>query len=551
MAKFLNKKEQVYDLRLTSYGRYLLGEGDFKPVYYAFFDDNVLYDSDYARFHQTGSDKPSWPGALSGSKEAQNDIHKRIKEETQYLESLVLFEDVESNTLLASQTYNESEGYFNTEFNPTKADLRKDALVYEAMIGDAYFSGETQAAPAWKVVTLQSEIASIVERPPESGIPQVNITAMYTKEVVSNTQAALVDPEDYGDSDVIGQSTFKDNEVIRLKMDHPVIYIEELNTALLKENFDVEIFQITDNSAEIASGSIFLTGSLPADGDTVTISDGLNTVTFEFTSSVHGTSSYIPAGDPGAGTPMFTPAGIMHPTASNGNTLVERGCGRPSLPTRTCELVDALTFPTNYPLAAAGYLTKARDNLYMAGTASILNMDWNPPGIARCEPISTPGGAACYARASATPLNHVGVFNARYGVGGNQLIIASDGSGSGDIENWNGKIQLGGMSGGVDGNEIFQRKYFAEQTSQIQDGYMISEYPIVQNRQTLTTGNVDYYFDFLADGSVDERLACKGASIFNKESYYIDLDFECEDTEENTTYYDIYGYVTEPEICLD
>ena len=107
------------------------------------------------------------------------------------------------------------------------------------------------------------------------------------------------------------------------------------------------------------------------------------------------------------------------------------------------------------------------------------------------------------------------------------------------------------MSGGFDGNEIFQRKYFAEQTSQIQDGYMISEYPIVQNRQTLTTGNVDYYFDFLADGSVDERLACKGASIFNKESYYIDLDFECEDTEENTTYYDIYGYVTEPEICLD
>ena len=307
MAKFLNKKEQVYDLRLTSYGRYLLGEGDFKPTYYAFFDDNVLYDSDYARLNASGT------ALVSGSKEAQNDIHKRIKEETQYLESLVLFEDVESNTLLASQTYNESEGYFESEFNPTKADLRKDALVYEAMIGDAYFSGETQAAPAWKVVTLQSEIASIVERPPESGIPQVNITAMYTKEAVSNTQAALVDPEDYGDSDVIGQSTFKDNEIVRLKMDHPVIYIEELNTALLKENFDVEIFQITDNSAQIASGSMLLTGSIPSNGDTVTINDGFNTVTFEFTSSWYGTSS----------SPVTESA---HPVASNGNTLVERGC---------------------------------------------------------------------------------------------------------------------------------------------------------------------------------------------------------------------------------
>ena len=41
MAKFLNKKEQVYDLKLTSYGHYLLSVGKFKPVYYEFFDDNI------------------------------------------------------------------------------------------------------------------------------------------------------------------------------------------------------------------------------------------------------------------------------------------------------------------------------------------------------------------------------------------------------------------------------------------------------------------------------------------------------------------------------
>jgi len=48
MAKFLNKKEQVYDLKLTSYGHYLMSVGKFKPVYYAFFDDNILYDGAYA-----------------------------------------------------------------------------------------------------------------------------------------------------------------------------------------------------------------------------------------------------------------------------------------------------------------------------------------------------------------------------------------------------------------------------------------------------------------------------------------------------------------------
>ena len=48
MAKFLNKKEQVFDLKLTSYGNYLLSQGNFKPVYYAFYDDNVVYDIQHA-----------------------------------------------------------------------------------------------------------------------------------------------------------------------------------------------------------------------------------------------------------------------------------------------------------------------------------------------------------------------------------------------------------------------------------------------------------------------------------------------------------------------
>ena len=38
MAKFLNKKEQVFDLQLTTYGRYLLSIGKFKPYCYEFFE---------------------------------------------------------------------------------------------------------------------------------------------------------------------------------------------------------------------------------------------------------------------------------------------------------------------------------------------------------------------------------------------------------------------------------------------------------------------------------------------------------------------------------
>ena len=80
MARFLNKKEDVIDLKLTSYGKHLLGVGKFKPVYYAFYDDNIIYDSTY-----------------SGRSEVQSETHKRIKEETQYLEGLTLFQDLEKN----------------------------------------------------------------------------------------------------------------------------------------------------------------------------------------------------------------------------------------------------------------------------------------------------------------------------------------------------------------------------------------------------------------------------------------------------------------------
>ena len=36
---FFNKKEEVYHIELTPYGRYLLSIGKLKPHHYRFFDD--------------------------------------------------------------------------------------------------------------------------------------------------------------------------------------------------------------------------------------------------------------------------------------------------------------------------------------------------------------------------------------------------------------------------------------------------------------------------------------------------------------------------------
>ena len=63
---YLDPKEQVIDLKLTSYGKYLLSIGKLNPVFYAFYDDDVVYDANYAGV----------------STEAQSEIEPRIQEET-------------------------------------------------------------------------------------------------------------------------------------------------------------------------------------------------------------------------------------------------------------------------------------------------------------------------------------------------------------------------------------------------------------------------------------------------------------------------------------
>ena len=72
---FFDKKEEVIDLQLTQFGKQLLSLGKFKPAYYAFFDNNILYDSSYS--------------GMSG--EAINQIEPRIQDETPYNKTQYVF----------------------------------------------------------------------------------------------------------------------------------------------------------------------------------------------------------------------------------------------------------------------------------------------------------------------------------------------------------------------------------------------------------------------------------------------------------------------------
>jgi len=348
MAKFLDKKEQVYDLRLSSYGRYLLSIGSFKPVHYAFFDDNITYDSRY--MGAPGGDSPPSVVGIDAAMEGQNNINKRIKQETPYLESLVTFRDVED--FVASNS-GETINFFDMSFTPTKIKPDTDIFKFNSVIGDAYLDGETQAAPAWQLLMLQNNISSSVYRQgappvptsmagvvPNSPIPQINIKAIYKlREADPQFNSNTVNARE-----TINQSPiFNDRRVIQLVMEDPLIYFDELNTQILTENFEIEVF-------EVMSGTL---------------------------------------------------GGIYNPT--------------------------------------------------------------------------------------------------------------------------------------------FERKYFEQKISQVQNGFMTTATPEERENITLTTSSVEYYFNVLTDNSVNHAIACQGIETFNKKSYYIDLDFDCEATTGDTVFYDIYG----------
>lgn len=76
---FFNKKSEVISVELTSYGKYLLSKGKFKPVYYEFLDNDILYDGNYG-----------------GLNETRNDVSERIKNETPRLKPQYVFTGVET-----------------------------------------------------------------------------------------------------------------------------------------------------------------------------------------------------------------------------------------------------------------------------------------------------------------------------------------------------------------------------------------------------------------------------------------------------------------------
>lgn len=230
---FFNSKEEVINIELTSYGKYLLSKGLLKPAYYSFHDEDILYDAEYVDVNEN-----------------VNFSEVRIQEETPYLKPVYSFKSPKP-FLDKSINQNQILSYIDT-INEYKVDY------FDNSLGDS--SIYNLYVPAWDVQCLSKDVDSVLLTFGDNlKIPQINCS--LTASLIKLTEQELNNNPALSSIVSLENSLFtSDSNVYLVQSDDIVFKIEEENTDADYDKFDIEVFEIveTNNGTEGYSQMKFL-----------------------------------------------------------------------------------------------------------------------------------------------------------------------------------------------------------------------------------------------------------------------------------------------------
>tara|TARA_R100000008_G_scaffold86513_1_gene79929 strand:+ start:2112 stop:3179 length:1068 start_codon:yes stop_codon:yes gene_type:complete len=279
--QFFDDKQDVFDIVVTPYGESLLAKGLFDPAYYAFFDDDILYDAE-------------WAGITT---EVQNDIEGRIQQGTPRMRPPSVYTGVEtaigqinadiraaiSGSGLTDSTSVVQDTLNNPIYNQDGMQNYGDKFEFLSKpLGRSALTSKKH--PSWSLSMLQGEISSSQNySETETGfenIPQINIDLSY-KLYVSETGDPAIQfnnataefssvlfpvgsgtPQSTAISDVIPPTefqniisqVFQDQTYFSLTDGRILIDILEENVDFKKENFDIQVF-MSGSSVNGANGA--------------------------------------------------------------------------------------------------------------------------------------------------------------------------------------------------------------------------------------------------------------------------------------------------------
>jgi len=208
---FFNKKEDVLQIELTPYGRELLMKGQLRPSQYAFFDDDILYDSQFG-----------------GVSENNTQTKVRILTDTPSLKPQKSLQGVESNYY--SNKITELDNILVTPIGTNKLSSKK--------------------ANGWEVTALLGEFTSSLSHVSSSAnnkfisplhrIPQIECELNFTMSVGGIHDDPIedyVDNEDYQLSEQAEDGTF-----LIVSTEQLLLNISEKNGFSYRDSLALESF---------------------------------------------------------------------------------------------------------------------------------------------------------------------------------------------------------------------------------------------------------------------------------------------------------------------
>jgi len=229
---FFDKKEDVIDIQLTPYGKHLLSLGKMKPMYYAFFDDDILYNIDQVQ--------------SASLAEENTESFERITATTPTLRPMKSFIGVE--TQLNRQDFYLSE----KKINYPSVNERVHYLINPIGTND-----ETSTkSPAWEMTFIQGEINSATKTISSSTygyqqIPQITTDITYTMTIRNENDRSENERGRNSSPYVPASSVYDDGSYIHLEPQQVLLNILEKNGFNFKDGLEVEVFLVDEVDSNI------------------------------------------------------------------------------------------------------------------------------------------------------------------------------------------------------------------------------------------------------------------------------------------------------------
>ncbi len=271
---FFNKKEEVIEIQLTQYGKCVLAAGEFMPEYYAFYDDDILYDSNHASYDESHT-------------VSEDRIKQTPRTKTQ---SIFLGRESQFQKNMKNFTNSINMDPQGKDYIPYQStDEREYSLGMP--LGTSNYNSKNR--PSWSVKFLNGKLKSstsyvtgaYLSDGRQMNIPQLEVTVAHKLSIGLNENLIGLDA-DSPESGVDNASmTFEDGTYIINEEDFLLLDIEEQNGVAKNQNFVIEVYEVEEDSdgkellrplrftpkpQRVVNGLLVDTNSLPVGQPTIT-----------------------------------------------------------------------------------------------------------------------------------------------------------------------------------------------------------------------------------------------------------------------------------------